>query len=277
VIETHAPGDVTIVMHRRAIMVPRLVHCTLLAMCVSLPVAAQPAATKLDYAAYSNGVNVLDLQASMALSPSFYRVQVSYHLTGLVGAIVHADSQTTVDGRFQGDRTEPRELFSSGHMRGQPRVTQIDWQNGNPVIMQMVPPVETERDPVPAEDQAHTIDSLSAMAALLRRVAATGRCEGAANTFDGRRLSEIEAHTVGEETLEKSDRSIFQGTALRCDFQGRQLAGFFRDHDPDVVRRPQHGSAWFARLAPGDAPVPVRITFETRVFGWATLYLTGQS
>jgi hypothetical protein len=258
-------------------MVLTLGRCTLLATAVlSLPVAAQQAPIKLNYVAYSNGLNVLDLQASMALSPSAYRVQVSFHLTGLVGVLVSADSQTTVDGRFQGDQTEPRELFSSGHMRGQPRVTQIDWQNGNPVILQMVPPVETERDKVPAGEQAHTIDSLSAMASLLRRVAATGRCEGAANTFDGRRLSEIEAHTVGEETLEPTDRSIFQGPALRCDFQGRQLAGFIRDQDADSLRRPQHGSAWFARLAPAEPPVPVRIRFETRVFGWATLYLSGQ-
>ena len=155
-------------------------------------------------------------------------------------------------------------------MRGQERVTQIDWQNGRPVISQLVPPVEAERDPVPAEEQAHTVDTLSAMASLLHQVASSGRCEGALNTFDGRRLSAITAHTVGEEVLPKTDRSVFEGPALRCDFEGRQTGGFVH-----VLRRPQRGSAWFASLAPGAAPVPVRIVFANRVLGATTVYLTG--
>ena len=260
----------------------RLLCCVLLPGCLlALPAMAQPVQgeaqpgpVRLNYAAYSNGLNVVDLQATVALSPQAYRMQLSYHLTGVIGAFFHGEFSTTVDGRFQGNRAEPREMFSTGHMRGEMRVTQIDWRDGNPVVMQLVPPTEAERDPVPPEAQAHTIDGLSAMAALLHQVATTGRCEGGANTFDGRRLSLVEAHTVGEEMLEETSRSIFHGTALRCDFEGRQLAGFVRDQDQSALRRPQRGSAWFARLVPGQPPVPVRITFQTRGFGPATMYLT---
>ena len=112
------------------------------------------------------------------------------------------------------------------------------------------------------------------MASLLHQVASSGHCEGALNTFDGRRLSSIEAHTVGEETLPKTDRSMFEGPALRCDFEGRQIGGFVHDEDAAVLRRPQHGSAWFASLAPGAAPTPVKITFANRVLGATTVYLT---
>ena len=242
-----------------------------------LPAWADDAPLKLAYSAYADGLNVMDMQASLAISPESYRLQVSYHLTGLVGLLVHADATTTVDGRFRGEAAEPRELFSAGHMRGEPRVTQIDWRDGKPILSQLVPLVDEERDPVPVEQQLHTIDSLSAMAGLLRRLSATGKCEGGATTFDGRRLSRIDVRTVGEEMLKPTSRSSFQGAALRCDFEGRQLAGFIHDGDEAVLRRPQHGSAWFARLAPGAPLVPVRITFETRQFGAATMYLTGPS
>ena len=230
------------------------------------PAAAQPAPLHLRYSAYADGLNVMDVDAAIAISRDSYRVQVSYHVTGLVGVFIKAENTTTVDGRFQGDAPVPRQLFSAGRLRGQQRVTQIDWLNGRPIISQLVPPVEAERDPVPAEEQAHTVDSLSAMASLLHQVAMSGRCQGAMNTFDGRRLSSIEAHTVGEEVLPKR--------ALRCDFEGRQLGGFVHDEDLNVLRRPQRGSAWFASLAPGEPPVPVRITFSTRVLGSATMYLT---
>ncbi len=248
----------------------------LLALFGPLPARADDAPVQLAYSAYSKGLNVMDMQASLAISPASYRMQVSYRMTGLVGVLVHADATTTVDGRFRGETAEPRELFSAGHVYGKKLVTQIDWQNGKPILSQLVPPVDEERDPVPADQQLHTIDSLSAMAALLRRLSATGRCEGAATTFDGRRLSQIDVRTAGEEVLKPTGRSSFQGAALRCDFEGRQLAGFIHDADEAVLRRPQHGSAWFARLTPGSPLVPVRITFETRQFGAATMYLTGQ-
>ncbi len=253
-------------------------HARLLAIfgLLTVPAAAQEApARHLTYAAYAAGLNVMDVDASMALSQDSYRLKVSYHLTGVVGVFMSAQSTTTVDGRFRGDTPVPRELFSTGRMRGQERVTQIDWQNGKPIISQLVPPVEAERDPVPAEEQAHTVDTLSAVAFLLHQVAASGRCEGAMNTFDGRRLSAIQAHTVGEEVLPKTDRSMFEGPALRCDFEGRQTGGFVHDEDAAVLRRPQHGSAWFASLTPDAVPVPVRIVFYNRVLGATTVYLTG--
>ncbi len=225
------------------------------------------------YAGYSHGLNILNLDTAMTLGAADYRLQITYRLSGMVGALVHGDGATVVDGRFAGSRALPRELFSTGHLRGTARVTQIDWVDGSPRITQMVPAVETERDPVPPAEQAHTIDTLSAMAALMRQVTDTGRCDGAMRTFDGHRLSEIAAHTIGPETLEPTGRSSFQGTALRCDFDGRQLGGFLRDEDQEAVRRPQHGSAWFARLRPGQPMIPVRIVFSTRLFGDATLYI----
>ncbi len=243
---------------------------------MAAPAAAQPAHQQLTYSAYADGLNVMDVEADVAVSQDNYRLKVSYHITGLIGVFVNAESTTTVDGRFQGDTPVPRELFSAGRLRGRQRVTQIDWQNGRPIVSQLVPPVEAERDPVPADEQAHTVDTLSAMASLLHQVALSGRCEGALTTFDGRRLSSIEAHTVGEEVLPKTERSSFEGPALRCDFEGRQLAGFVRDEDINVLKRPQHGSAWFASLAPGEPPVPVRIAFQTRVMGPTTMYLTAR-
>ena len=240
----------------------------------AFPAAAQPSApVQLRFAGYAAGMELFSIQAELAITPESYRVQVSYALTGVVGALFHAASSTRVDGRFQDGRPVPRELFSTGHVRGQPRVTQIDWRDGNPLVLQLVPPVEKDRDPVPAAEQAHTIDALSAMAALVRTVDATGRCEGRSTTFDGRRLTELTASTAGEEVLPQTGRSSFQGPALRCDIEGRLLAGFQHDSGEAMTREPMRGSAWFAPLTPGGLAVPVRIRFENRRFGDATIYL----
>ncbi len=252
-------------------------HALLAAVLLSPAAKAEPDVPRLNYATYIGGLDALDLDASIAISPERYRLQVSYRLTGLVGAIVHGQGDSIVDGRFQDNTPVPRELFSAGQFRGRPYVMRVDWQEGRPVIMQQDPPDRIEREPVPLEQQLHTIDALSALAALLRQVAATGRCDGALHTFDGRRLSEFQAHTVGQESLPETSRSTFTGTALRCDFQGRQLGGFAVGEDQDRRGRIQHGSAWFAALAPGQPPVPVRIAFHAGGLGDATMYLTGQS
>ncbi len=120
---------------------------------------------------------------------------------------------------------------------------------------------------------ANTVDNLSAMAALLHDVATIGRCDGSRRVFDGRRLSRIAAGTVGVEALPETDRSVFHGPALRCDFSGTLLAGFKYEDNRARAARPQRGVAWFAPLRPGGPPVPVRVRFATPFFGDATLYL----
>ena len=128
----------------------------------------------------------------------------------------------------------------------------------------------------PRSARANTIDTLSAMASLINQVNTTGRCEGKATTFDGRRLAQLEARTAGEQVLERTGRSNFAGKALRCDFVGRQLAGFNLDDDRERLQRPQSGTAWFAAVTPGGPKIPVRVAFQTRWFGEATMYVTGK-
>ena len=248
-----------------------------LAALLATPAAAQYAPVQLTYAAYFSGLNVADMQANLALSPQTYRVQLSFQVTGAAAALFRSNGISTAEGRFQGDRAMPRHLVSTGQTNGKAREMEMQWTGDQPTVVRMQPPIEPEREPVPAAEQARTIDSLSAMAVLLRRVWANGRCESGVRTFDGRWMSEIAVRTVGEEVLEPTSRSTFSGTALRCDIEGHQLAGFWRDKDEAAMHKPHHASVWFARPAPGQPLVPVRIAVETRGFGEATLYLTGES
>ena len=251
----------------------------LIAILVLLPLGPADAQTAeqvhASYDVYALGVPVAALQAGFALGPRDYRIDLAYHTTGLIGAMFSGHQTTSVQGAWQGDRPEPLRFAGDGYWRGEARQFVIDYQDGNPTIRRLIPPNDEEREPVPAALQDGSIDTLSAIAMLLRRVAHTGKCESRALTFDGRRAAEIVARTAGQELLEPTSRSSFTGYALRCDFEGHMVAGFMRDADQAALRRPQHGSAWLARIAPGAPLVPVRISFETRWFGPATMYLTG--
>lgn len=242
------------------------------AQAAAMPVADMP--VHMTFAAYAAGLNVLNFDAELALSSTGYQLVISSRTTGMVGAFVNGHDISEVQGVWQGLRAMPQRFASHGNFRGTERRLLIDYIDGNPVIRTLLPPPDEEREPVPPDMQRNTIDSLSAITGLVRDVAGSGRCDGDATTFDGRRVAHIVVHTVGQVALEPTSRSSFSGPALECDFEGRQLAGFVRDVDRATLEKPQVGKAWLAQVVPGGPPLPVRLSFHTRFFGQATMYLT---
>lgn len=245
--------------------------------CVAL---AQPAASEATvsvhaaYDTYAAGIQVAAVQAGFSFGPWTYQMNLGYHTTGMVGFFFRGHQFSTVDGSWHGRQASPSRFFGEGLLRGEERRAEIDYLLGSPIVRQLVPPNAGERDPVPEDLQANTIDTLSALAELIHAVGQTGRCETTVHTYDGRRAVDIQAHTVGEEMLAPTGRSNFAGNALRCDFAVRMLAGFKFSDDRQRDSMPLHGSAWLAPVAAGGPPLPVRMAFETRWFGDATMYLT---
>jgi hypothetical protein len=235
---------------------------------------AAPAKVKLSFEAYAAGLNVIDIDAAIEMSPTGYRVAIDFHTTGVFGAVVHAHTQSIAAGAWRGNGVAPTRFYSYGTVRGAPRRTQIDFVGGQPTLKILEPPNDEEREPIPPEMERNTIDTLSALAELVHDVATTHGCDGHVSTFDGRRVSEISVHKVGEEVLEKESETVFGGPALRCDFEGRQTAGFVLDEDRATLAKPQHGTAWLAPVTPGGPALPVRMSFHTRFFGDAVMYLT---
>jgi hypothetical protein len=246
----------------------------LLVLLLASPAAAQQ---QLHYVSYVGGFRVLDLQVSLELDEAGYEVATELRTVGLIGAFFGGDSHSFVRGAWQAGTAAPEDYDSRGRWNGQNRVTTIEYVQGQPVMRTLMPPNEGEREPVPPPLQAGTIDSLSAMVALVHDAATSGRCDGAVRIFDGRRLSEVSAHTTGMQTLPPTERSSFHGPALRCDFDGRLIAGFRYDDNRARAARPQHGVAWLAAIVPGGPLLPVRIQFETPFFGASTMYLAPET
>jgi hypothetical protein len=239
--------------------------------------AAQTGSFSVEYDGYAHGLIALKMSAQLTLTPNGYSGRLAFRTAGMVAWMVRTDSDSTAVGTFANGQAVPQRYDSTGSMRGVNRVTRMAYRDGSPVIEVLTPPPQEERTLVPPDMTKHTIDTLSAIAALIHDVAVTGKCEGSAMTFDGRRLTALTAHTFGPDKLEPSRKTNFNGDALRCDFEGNQLAGFMKDKDEAMLRKTRHGSAWLAPLVPGAPPVPVRVQFENDLLGTVTLYLTSVS
>lgn len=238
--------------------------------------AAEPerSFTSLTYATHVAGMRVMVTEADVQMDARGYRVDIATRTAGAYGVLFRSETRTVAQGLWAGTLVAPQRYAVAGAWRGAPRRTLMDYDMGQPNVRQLEPPNELEREPVPVPLQRETIDTISAAAQLARRVSLTGRCDGQARTFDGRRLFEVEARTGGMEIL-AVDEAPVSGPVLRCDFEGRLLAGFALEGDRAAAARPHKGVAWFARLGP-DAPLlPVRLRFEMRWLGNATMTLTG--
>ena len=219
-------------------------------------------------------MDVADADAGLSIGPANYQMSLAFRTTGMAGFFFRGHQFDTVRGSWHGGNAVPVRYAGQGCWRGADRLAVIDYEQGQPRVRQLVPPNADEWEPVPEALQANSIDALSALVDLIHVVADTGQCETTVRTYDGRRAFAIEAHTAGQENLEPTSRSSFAGKALRCDFSGRMSAGFKLGDDRARESRPMHGSAWLAQVVAGAPPLPVRITFETRWFGDATMYLT---
>ena len=248
-----------------------LLPCAAFAQSSAVPAAPAFHAT---YETYAAGIHVAEVDTGFRFGPSGYQMNLGYHTTGMVGFFFRGNQFDRVTGAWRGRHASPSEFIGQGEWRGVQRLADVGYQQGKPVIRQLIPPNADEREPVPDDLQVNSIDTLSALAELIHVVGETGRCETTVRTYDGRRAVEIEAHTVGEDMLETSSRSSFAGKALHCEFSGRMLAGFKFDDDRVRDSKPMHGSAWLAPMVAGGPPLPVRMTFETRWFGDAVMYLT---
>ena len=225
------------------------------------------------YAAYVAGLNIVVLDAAIDISPQRYRLDIAFQTVGAAAAFVSGQARSHVEGAFAAGIPAPTRFTSAGIMRGEQRTIQIDYRAGQPIVSRLEPATDVEREPVPPEQQRGAVDTMSAMAKLIRQVNETGTCDGSVRTFDGRRSATLRAWTVGFEDLPPTRLSTFSGRALHCSFEGRQTGGFDLSQNRERLLRPQRGDAWFAAASPATPMIPVRISFRTRGFGDATMFL----
>ncbi|WP_237216176.1 DUF3108 domain-containing protein [Falsiroseomonas oryziterrae] len=236
------------------------------------PAAAAAQPMRATYEVHAAGMVVMEVEARFEVTPRSYRVETVVRTRGLAATFVSGEQATRVDGGWAGPSALPARYVSEGVWRGRPRRIALDWDGGAPRVTALVPPNEEEREAVPEAQKRGTTDVLSAIAQLGRQVAAEGHCALTAPVFDGRRRSDFATRDEGRERI-LPWRGAWHGEALRCAFEGRQVAGFRRDQDRAEAAAPQRGTAWIAPPFAGAPAVPVRIDIPTRWFGTATAVL----
>ncbi|KXV46544.1 hypothetical protein AD945_13100 [Gluconobacter albidus] len=214
------------------------------------------------YAVYIKGFHVLNAKTSYKLQSWGYGGSTQIKPAGLISWFVTMDVTSHVQGQFIPDGNVQPVLFDSGGIsRGKNRHVRLEFSNDTPKVVDLQPP-ETDREPIPADLLPHTVDTLSGMAHLLHSLATTGKCDGSQVIFDGLRLTQMVVHGPVMVDIPQGQDEAYSGQAMRCDFVGRQVAGFIKDSpNREKLAAPQPGAVWFRKID-GLGIVPVRIEFN---------------
>jgi hypothetical protein len=137
------------------------------------------------------------------------------------------------------------------------------------------------KQPPQPELSDKTTDVLSATLAVMNNVAETGKCEGNDKIFDGERSYNLIYHHQKETVLEKSDLNLYSGPAAECTVEVKPLKGRWHSRPRGWMSIQEQGrekgtmpTVWFAKMTPGQTPVPVRIRVKTD-YGTLFMHLTG--
>jgi hypothetical protein len=239
---------------------------TPVAFCLALaPLGARAEPFLARYDIRAAGLPMMQAEMLVDIDGPRYRISARMRSAGLGNVFARSDQVITVEGGWRGAEPVPARYRMEGTWRGDLRAVAMDWAPPGQPLLRRLEPEEPEREPVPETLRRGTMDTLSAMAKLARTLALTGRCDGEAAVYDGRRRADLRAWTERVEVLPGS--GAFAGEALRCGFESRLRAGARLDRDPEEARKPQLSIAWLGRPQPGLPAIPLRIDLPGRWFG----------
>ena len=138
---------------------------------------------------YVSGLHVGNMSLATTKTATAYTSKSRIEAAGLIGVLLtfsydgQSSGQIAPDGSIVPVRFEARSIAP-----GKDRTSQIDWKNGAPVNVSVVPPRKKAPDP---SKQAGTLDPISAGFAILRDRPSDDLCDKTLMVFDGSRVSRL--------------------------------------------------------------------------------------
>ena len=232
--------------------------------------ASNPVELRIEVYAFP-GLHVLTNRTVVDASADRYAIATDLDTRGIASVFVDLTSHSEVRGRVAGDTVVPEAYRSRMRRNGVERQYQIDYREGGPVASEWAPPASTWFRPFPPVELRGTVDQLTAYFIVERQLARRGSCTLNVPVFDGHGRYNLRFSDGKPEILAALGRHDFAGPTHVCDVTREDIADLpgGQDQSEGTYKK---GKVWYARLAPGERMVPVRIEYDTE-FGVVTGYL----
>lgn len=232
--------------------------------------AEEPVALRLRYEAHIGGVRVMSIAALARFAPGGYDLEVASRTVGIVGWVGEFKGNSFTRGTIGEAGLRPASHRSDSTWRSEARLVELTYAADRTVaVVAEPPPDKDDREPVPESQTRGTVDTLTAIMALIRGFGANGQCAGTWPVFDGRRRFDVTIDDAGAATLDPSSYNFYAGPTRKCRITTHRVAGYWKGR-PTGDSDDQTGFVWMAPAKPGQLPIPVRAETE---FGLGTMVL----
>lgn len=184
-----------------------------------------------DYTFYFGGFTILQANTTIKLKLKRYKVVSESKTDGLLSLFFEWSGQAISEGNFLEGRSVPRLHQNVGKRAGNVRKTVLSYESSGQLNSSEIhpPPDLSEVFPIPRGLVKETIDPLTAVIQINRRLERGMGCSAELPVFDGRRRYDLTLADGGETTLKQTPFSVFQGKALVCKININMLGGHKRE------------------------------------------------
>lgn len=209
-------------MHRnRYLRLPGAVLLSVLSAAVAA--AEPPRAVGLRYDVYTAGLPALVLRLDVSLGGGRYRIVSDMETRGLAGFLFPWRYRGETEGVVVGGELRPGQYWAVSDLGGEVRRTWLHYRRDGTVAAAAEPsPEEEDRERVPAEMTRGSVDVLTAMLRVARRMEATGSCNAELPVFDGLRRYDL---VFADGGIDRAS-AMTPATVHRCSASMRRRAGF---------------------------------------------------
>ncbi len=178
------------------------------------------------------------------------------------------DAVAFSSGKLKGQQILPEEHRYQSKWKDETRGAEIEFQTTAPPKYEITGKKSNnpkKYTPINHLELMKAIDPLTAIMAATFKLEGEGKCDGTFPVFDGRRHYEINLKDVGNATFNKSDYSVFQGSAQGCRITYNKLGGFKKNSDFELE---DDLDIYMAAPVDGGRVVPVRMRVDTELGGF---------
>lgn len=188
-----------------------------LSLCAAIPSAAfaEKIEDKATFDVVIRGISAASLGFSAVQDGNRYAVSGLLKSAGIAAMFRKISYSGTAKGAVSGTRYTPFSYVEQADNGKKKSTSKMTYSRGVPSAVQYTPAREAREKEVNPSSQGGTVDTLTALYAILRDVDAGQECKVSLKMYDGRYVSSI--------AISKPKK---QGDAVICSGQYRRIAGF---------------------------------------------------
>jgi hypothetical protein len=230
--------------------------------------AAEPKEVRLSYYGYLGDIQIGQLEVSFRLPPKGvlampYNIRADLSLAGAYGRLLPFHWQGRAEGGTGQYGVQPSRYQSFMNLLGSSEALTMTYRPGGAVEVVSEPPtVEADRAARLGLGEG-TVDPLSAAVAIVDGMIRNGSCAAALPVFDGARRFDLRVSALGEDIVERTYFSSYEGPAERCAVEVELIAGF-QENAVQSAFYPDRTEVWLAAVMSKAPPVPVRVLARSR-------------